>query len=443
MAAVRTTNEYRFNYDHVLGTSLDVAVWAERATSAETANDAALAEIDRLSGILSTYSPLSEISRLEHSAGSFFCSSELFDVLSAYEMWDRRTEGALAIERGERRLVLSPSQRLAVRRTSVWGPAEPLAPLNVDALGKAFVIDRAVAAGRRAAPDVMSMVVNIGGDIVLSGRAQEISVAHPLAPYDNGQSLTRVVLEDRAIATSGTYERGEHLRHARTGRVSDVAGVTAIASDCLTANALATAGCVMQEDRAVQLVQSVPGAAALFVRRDGSERRTSGFFTFEQQRSACRAPSRWPNGYQVSIDLTILGATGFRSRRPYVAIWAEDARGSLVRMIAVWGASQRYLADLPAFWNLARQDQTLLYAFTRATRDPGRYKLVWDGLDDHGRVVSPGTYQIVVEVNQEHGYYGRQSGSIVCGDTPSSATLKETANFAPVAIHYGPRATSL
>jgi hypothetical protein len=75
---------------------------------------------------------------------------------------------------------------------------------------------------------------------------------------------------------------------------------------------------------------------------------------------------------------------------------------------------------------------------TRATRSPGKYDLVWDGLDNNNRPVARGTYRITVETNQEHGSYAKQSGTIEIGDSPTAITLPATRNFDAVTVRYGP-----
>ena len=69
----------------------------------------------------------------------------------------------------------------------------------------------------------------------------------------------------------------------------------------------------------------------------------------------------------------------------------------------------------------------------------GGHELVWDGLNDERKPVPPGAYRIVVETNQEHGTYAKQSGTIELGDHPTSVTLPATANFEPVVIQYRPQ----
>ncbi|HME98723.1 MAG TPA: hypothetical protein VKK06_02530, partial [Terriglobia bacterium] len=50
-----------------------------------------------------------------------------------------------------------------------------------------------------------------------------------------------------------------------------------------------------------------------------------------------------------------------------------------------------------------------------------------------------GTYRIVVETNQEHGTYAKQSGTINLGESPASITLPATTNFDAVLVEFGPK----
>ena len=74
---------------------------------------------------------------------------------------------------------------------------------------------------------------------------------------------------------------------------------------------------------------------------------------------------------------------------------------------------------------------------TRATRSPGRYQLLWDGLDDAGQPVPEGKYKIVVETNREHGSYAKESGVIECGARAATVVLKENNEFEAVTLSYG------
>jgi FAD:protein FMN transferase len=424
LATVRwsRSDEHRYSYDHVIGTSLDLVVWTSNAVVAQCVLEATLGEIQRLTSILNTRDPDSEISRLRESDGPVR-SRELAEVLSAYHYWTERTGGIVSAR-----------------------PRGANTPRNVDALGKAYIIDRAVMAASAAAPGIDGVLLNIGGDIVARGRRCDIAVADPDAPHENATPLTRILLHNMAIATSGTYARGAHLLDARTGQPAALASsATVAAADAVTANALATMLCLTGPDEGLRLVARTPGAEALRVGRDGVVGRTAGFARLELPRVFQSAESPdWPAGYELDISLTLKEGTAFRRgrgrvQRPYVAVWIENPSGKLVRVLAFWANKAKYYSELSSFWNIASRNQNLLYSTARATRDPGRYQLVWDGLDNDRKPVAPGTYRIVVETKQEHGVYAKQAGTILCATSPASLTLSATANFESVAIQYGPK----
>ena len=111
-------DDHHFAYESVIGTSLDLVVRSPSAHVAEGVSRTIREEIDRLASILDTRNPTSEISRLDSSDDDRGASRELTEVLRAYEYWERRTGGLLSI-------------RSAGAHT----------PRNVDALGKAYIID--------------------------------------------------------------------------------------------------------------------------------------------------------------------------------------------------------------------------------------------------------------------------------------------------------------
>jgi hypothetical protein len=148
-----------------------------------------------------------------------------------------------------------------------------------------------------------------------------------------------------------------------------------------------------------------------------------------------QAQTYWPPTFQLTVTLTL---TQTRSKkRPYVAVWVEDSSGKVVRILAAWGNKEKYFPDLSAIWGLVGPQQ--LKSVARATRPPGKYELVWDGLDNNKRPVPLGEYRITVETNHEYGTYAKQTGLITLGEMPTSITLPATANFDEVLIRYGPK----
>src|SRR3984893_105273 len=173
------SDEHHFPYDHVIGTSLDLVVWTSNAVAAQRGEAAVLEEGHWLTSILNTRDPGSEISRLSESDGPAR-SRELADVLSAYDYWTGRTGGIVSVQ-----------------------PRGVDTPRNGDALGKAYIIERAAMAATPAAARIDGVLLNIGGDIVARGRPCDIALADPCSPHDNARPLTSVRLHNAASAPSG------------------------------------------------------------------------------------------------------------------------------------------------------------------------------------------------------------------------------------------------
>ena len=421
LALGRSEEEHAFHYDHVIGTSLDLAIWLPSTSdSAEIARQAARAtldEISRLSRILSTYDPDSEIRRFERERNFAQLSRELSRVFELYRYWHKQTGGVLSIR-----------------------PGGANTPLNVDALGKAYIIDRASAFLKVRTPNLQGFVLNIGGDAVVWGRACELGVIDPSASHDNAEPLTRIALENEAVATSGVYARGDHLINARTGEIPlSPASATVIAPDAVTANALATTLCVVEDREGLDLIEQIPGAEAIRIDPAGRTNRSTGFARRERVIKVRQSTSsNWPSGYEVAISLT-LTTPDPRLDRSYVAFWVEDLSGKLVRAIVLWGNKAQYHSEMTGFWKVTGGDKDLLYKLTRATRAPGSYRVVWNGLDDDGKPVPRGTYRVVIETNRYHGEYAKAAGTIVCESETSSITLAGSVNYDTIKVQYGPR----
>ena len=107
------------------------------------------------------------------------------------------------------------------------------------------------AAGRLAdmlvARGIPNVSVNASGDIACRGLQ---SPAEPWAigiqnPYDRSQVVEVVHIGDGAIATSGLYERGNHIRDPRSGRHAvHYDSATIVGPDAGLADALATAALI-------------------------------------------------------------------------------------------------------------------------------------------------------------------------------------------------------
>ncbi|WP_406210760.1 FAD:protein FMN transferase [Kitasatospora sp. NBC_01560] len=119
--------------------------------------------------------------------------------------------------------------------------------------------------------------VSGGGDVQTSGGPWRIGVAHPLRA---GRLAAVLGGSGLAVATSGTAERGAHIRDPHTGLpatgLASLTLVTGPGTGLARTDAWATAAFAMGPDRALAWVSGRPGVEALAVLPDGTKRWTDG-----------------------------------------------------------------------------------------------------------------------------------------------------------------------
>ena len=294
---------YAFHYERILGTSLELQVAATSAGAAQRAEEAVLAEVERLAEVLSGYSETSELTRWQRQRGVIVpVSPDLADVLEAAEAWRIRTGGAFNAAASSivdllhdgaestrddiARQVAMRERARAIRRT-LWTVDRIRSvaccltdvSFSLDAIAKGYIVDRAALSAQRVA-GVTQVLVNIGGDLRHCGtRPITVGIANPAAPAENAPVIATVRLVNEALATSGGYRRGfqmdgafaSHIIDPRTGEPGRrVTSASVIARDCATADALSTAFSVLPPDESVALADSLPDVGCMMVEQDGT-----------------------------------------------------------------------------------------------------------------------------------------------------------------------------
>lgn len=477
-----TVSAYVFQYEGVLGTSLDLTVMARSEQDAARAEAAVLASIDRDASILSAWNPDSEFSRWERTQGVRTpVSAELAEVLSLFDKWRARTGGALdpAVERISQVWSAAAARQHApsdaevaqavadVQRTHwVVDVASRTAtrlgdtPLVLASFTKSYIVDRAASAALSAGAS--GAVVNIGGDIAVRGKAREtVALRDPAAPSDNGSPMASVSISNRAVATSGGYRRGfdiagrhySHIVDPRNGRpTGHVLSATVVADNAVDAGALATAMCVLDPAESARLASQVPGAEYLIVLAGGGRVASGGW---ERQRTPRAEPTfslpspfatvnasqrTWDPAFELAVTLE-LARPGGRARRPYVAVWIEDSNHQHVRTLALWVARPRWLPDLRAWYRADRtraqaEGTDLVGVVSSATRAAGRYTVTWDGNNQQGKPVTPGTYTVFIEAAREHGTYQLLRQDVTTAGSVSHVDLAGGTEITAAAIDY-------
>ncbi|HEX8200373.1 MAG TPA: FAD:protein FMN transferase, partial [Isosphaeraceae bacterium] len=290
-AAAGAADDFAFDYENVLGTSLELVVRADDAEAAHRAESRVLGEIQRLAAIFSNHDAASEFRRWQGTMGPQPVSPELFDVLRASDHWRAASGGAFdprvqALSRlwtrcaaqgrtpspeeldAPRSLLARPAWRLDPRS----GTAERRTdcPLTLDAIAKGEIVERACVVALAEGRGVHGLLLNVGGDLRVDGEvSRTVAIASPHADSEASEPLTYVEVRGRAVATSGRSQRGlrvggrwySPLIDPRTGASAEgVAGATVIAARSADADALATILNVLTPAEGLRLVETLPGS---------------------------------------------------------------------------------------------------------------------------------------------------------------------------------------
>jgi thiamine biosynthesis lipoprotein len=172
----------------------------------------------------------------------------LEDVLSRFREHSdlsRLARGEVGVDRVDPAVTLVLSECDALRnltrgdfehepRRRPGSPDEPV--LDVDALAKGWIVEDAATVLRMSAS---AFLVNAGGDVIASakrdGTPWRVAIQHPTNP---AATLGVFEVKRGAVATSGTYERGAHIRAAEG---ADLVSVTVVGPDLGLADGISTA----------------------------------------------------------------------------------------------------------------------------------------------------------------------------------------------------------
>lgn len=228
--------------EHIMGTAVSLLAHADAELDA--AMDEAVAWLHEVDDRFTTYRPGSEWLR--------YCDGRLApgdlhpDIR---HVLDRTDELALAT-RGAFRIDADTNR-----------PADPAAYVKGWAVQRAT--DILVAAGASA------VCVNGGGDVAVwrVHGAWRVGIQDP---FDTTRVLAVVEVDCGAVATSGSYERGEHVFDPRTGAPArGLASVTVVGPDLGTADAYATAAFAVGRE-APDLLRNLDGYGAFLVDESGA-----------------------------------------------------------------------------------------------------------------------------------------------------------------------------
>lgn len=167
--------------------------------------------------------------------------------------------------------------------------------LDFGGIAKGYAADVVVQYFREQ--NVKSALLSLGGNVYAMGTKPDgtkwrIAIADPKNPQ---QSAAEVQVENKAVITSGIYQRNfeqdgilyHHILNPKTGKnpENSLASVTVIGEQSALCDALSTAFFVMGMDQAVQYLDQHEGLDAVFIDREDRIFITSGIAeTFKSDR---------------------------------------------------------------------------------------------------------------------------------------------------------------
>ncbi|MFC3860696.1 DUF2271 domain-containing protein [Deinococcus antarcticus] len=154
--------------------------------------------------------------------------------------------------------------------------------------------------------------------------------------------------------------------------------------------------------------------------------------------AAAATGKAWTKGMALDIQFTVATKATGRVKRPYVAVWIEDAGGKTVRNLVVWvqqnRMNPRWLAELRRW---TRENSSLLDTVSSATRNPGTYAVAWDGKNDKGTQLPQGDYYVCIEATREHGPYSLVREKVTVGGSAFKKTLSADNDIEAASVSFG------
>ncbi|HKQ28301.1 MAG TPA: FAD:protein FMN transferase [Burkholderiales bacterium] len=223
----------------LLGTLVEIRISADCADPAVAIGEA-FSTVERVHQLMSAQDPESDVSRINRAADATALRIDPWtsQVLARAKAIHAATEGLFDC---------AVAAQVCAQGSSI----------TLDGIAKGYAVDRAVESLR--ASGVPWGVVNAGGDLRLFGeRAHTVHVRDPRSP---GEFLRLGPLCEVAVASSAAYFENSALVDPRRRKICEpVCGVTVIANDCATADAL-TKPCLLEPNRAHEFARALDAHA--------------------------------------------------------------------------------------------------------------------------------------------------------------------------------------
>ncbi|MCK4802072.1 FAD:protein FMN transferase [bacterium] len=305
--------------EFLMDTVVEIKVYYKRKAEAEKAINSSMEEMKRVEQKMSCFFSGSEVSRinkdafLEEKKGSLSVegwipvSDELFSLLGESVLLSKLTKGCFDITiyplwkiwkfegenievpgkgKIERVLELVTYKNMILQNGKISFAKKGMG-IDLGGIAKGYAVDAAIKVLKDK--NIKSAMVNAGGDMYVLGKKEgkpwRIGIRHPRR---EGEILGTVEVENRAIVTSGDYERFffsggkkyHHIINPKTGYPADECqSVTIVAKEATFADGLATGIFVLGPKEGMALIENLEGVEGVIVNKEGDVSVSSGLIS--------------------------------------------------------------------------------------------------------------------------------------------------------------------
>lgn len=285
-----------------MGSAFEITVVGDDANQANKHIDAAVAEIKRIENLISSWDKGSETSAINRNAGlkAIRVKKELFQLIERAKGISKLTDGAFDISyaavdgiwKFDGSMKQMPSAKeikstvamvgakhieLDAKNSAVFLKKKGM-KIGFGAIGKGYAADKAKALLQEQG--VTAGIINASGDMSAwgskpSGEPWRVAISNPM---NKNKVFALMPLQNRAVVTSGDYEkyvrfngvRYAHIIDPRTGYpATGLISVTVFAPKAELADALATAVFVMGKEAGIDRINQLPNVDCILIDENG------------------------------------------------------------------------------------------------------------------------------------------------------------------------------
>ena len=290
----------------IMGTSILAEVWSTDPGKADAGIAAVMREMHRIDELMSPFRQDSELSLVNREAADHpvKISRELFDLIERSIYFSRISHGAFDITFSsvgymyDYREGVAPSdadikkalpginyRHIALdRQASTIRFARQGMRIDLGGIAKGYAVDNSIAILSKMG--FHQALVTAGGDSrILGDKHGKPWMTGIRDPRRQDESVVVIPLSDAAISTSGDYERYfmrdgiryHHILNPKTGKsVRGTRSATVIGPDATTTDALSTTLFVLGWEKAMKLLEKLPGIDAVIIDSNGKLHYSSG-----------------------------------------------------------------------------------------------------------------------------------------------------------------------